>query len=234
MFWDFGQPKSFVSRKKDFASPKKFFVSQNKHFCVPEKVAPNKERTYSELFGDGGRARLVVYRPVPLRPGQSTRIVRSSVFVPSSFAARPVHFPCPCWTSARCHRFAKFPQQVCCGMTGSRGSGLFFKQVVLLLARFRCVSSCTDCCFRMLAFSLVTIKEKHVVHALSEQSPDVCIVSIDDMDTFDLVCGGIMLQALLNVSPSTMSFVRQFCGTSSRYLAGSTFTKMKTSHIGMN
>ena len=44
---------------------------------------------------------------------------------PSSLAVQPGHFPCPCWTSARFHRCAKFPQYTkCCGMTGSRWVGL--------------------------------------------------------------------------------------------------------------
>ena len=47
--------------------------------------------------------------------------------VPSSFAPRPVHFLYPCWTSARYHRFAKFPQHTkCCGMTCSRRVGPLF------------------------------------------------------------------------------------------------------------
>ena len=50
-FWDFGQPETFVSRKKFFVSQKKFFVSQNedhlrgtlypeKSILYPKKVAP--------------------------------------------------------------------------------------------------------------------------------------------------------------------------------------------------
>ena len=50
VFWDFGQLKTFVSRKKHFVSrkkfpypkknyciPKKFFVSPKKVFCIPKK-----------------------------------------------------------------------------------------------------------------------------------------------------------------------------------------------------
>ena len=69
--------------------------------------------------------------------------------VPSSLAARPVHFPCPCWTNThvRDDRF-------------SQGRPLFFYQVILLPLRFRCVWSCTDYCFWMPASSLFRVKKK--------------------------------------------------------------------------
>ena len=37
MFWDFGQPKTFVSRKKDFVSGKKAFFYLEKNFLYPKE-----------------------------------------------------------------------------------------------------------------------------------------------------------------------------------------------------
>ena len=58
-----------------------------------EAARRRKERTYPELAGDGGRARLVVLA-AEVGGRWSTQTAQF----------RPGHFPCLCWTSARFHR----------------------------------------------------------------------------------------------------------------------------------
>ena len=49
MFWDFGQPKTVVSRKKAFLYPEKSFcILKKKFFCIPKKWHP--EHTMVKLI----------------------------------------------------------------------------------------------------------------------------------------------------------------------------------------
>ena len=47
MFWDFGQPRTCVSRKKDFVSRKKGFCIK-KSFLYPTKVSVSQSTTFAE------------------------------------------------------------------------------------------------------------------------------------------------------------------------------------------
>ena len=55
----------------------------------------------------------------------------------------------------------------------------------------------------------------HALQALTEANPEATILSVDGIGAFDLVSRGAMLQGLCDVSPSAVTFVRQFYGTPS-------------------
>ena len=92
-----------------------------------------EERTYLELSGDGGRVRLVVLaaevgstetaqflsalaKARALSTPQALQGRVEAAWIRRWSAILAVHFPCPCWTSARFHRLSKFFQHTkCCG-----------------------------------------------------------------------------------------------------------------------
>ena len=58
----------------------------------------------------------------------------------------------------------------------------------------------------------------HVLQGLTELDYNATVLSIDGISAFDLISRGAMLQALRDVSPAALPFVRQFYGNPSRYL----------------
>ena len=75
MFWDFGQPKTFVSRKKDF-------VSRKKHFCITQKVFVSHPKNFVSQNKHHFRGTLyskksILYLPKKWHP---TRVCVASTF----------------------------------------------------------------------------------------------------------------------------------------------------------
>ena len=138
MFLDFGQPKTFVSRKnifypkKVFVSRKKFLYPQNsfciqeKVLCIPKKVlcipkkffaSPKKKEPFSRNAVSQKKHSVPKKKVAPARMKHSLQVVwprsptnwRSSIFPKWAMAAVPSHCPVRIGSNFRCLRCRLHP-----------------------------------------------------------------------------------------------------------------------------